>query len=90
MSRVDIDLSDKVAVITGGSRGLGMSIAKAMAARGAHVVICGRKQENLDQAMEEFHKNSLEIMALPVNVGKLDQVEALFDAVDRLFVQDVN
>ena len=85
MSRVDIDLSDKVAVITGGSRGLGMSIAKAMAARGAHVVICGRKQENLDQAMEEFHKNSLEIMALPVNVGKLDQVEALFDAVDKAF-----
>ena len=85
MSKFDIDLSGKVAVITGGSRGLGMSIATEMALRGAKVTICGRKQENLDKAMEGFRKKSLEIKALPINVGKADQVESLFNSIENSF-----
>ncbi|MBW2169318.1 MAG: SDR family NAD(P)-dependent oxidoreductase [Deltaproteobacteria bacterium] len=48
MSEMGLDLSGKVALVTGGSRGLGMAIATAMAGKGADVAICGRKQENLD------------------------------------------
>jgi NAD(P)-dependent dehydrogenase (short-subunit alcohol dehydrogenase family) len=85
MSIVDIDLTGKVAVITGGSRGLGMDIAFEMALRGARVTICGRKQENLDKAIEDFRKKDLEIDAMPVNVGKGDQVESLFQSVEKKF-----
>jgi NAD(P)-dependent dehydrogenase (short-subunit alcohol dehydrogenase family) len=85
MAIVDIDLAGKVAVITGGSRGLGKDIAAAMARRGAQVTICGRKQENLDKAVGEFKKDGLEIVGFPANVGRADQVEALFQDIDKRF-----
>ena len=48
MSAMEIDLTGKAALVTGGSRGIGKVIALAMAGKGARVAICGRKQENLD------------------------------------------
>jgi NAD(P)-dependent dehydrogenase (short-subunit alcohol dehydrogenase family) len=85
MSEMDLDLSGKVALVTGGSRGLGKAIALAMAKKGASVAICGRKQENLDQATKEFGGLGLEVMARVANVGKSDQVGALFQAVEDRF-----
>lgn len=85
MTEMNLDLSGKVALITGGSRGLGMAIAAAMASKGADVAICGRKQENLDQAVRELSKAGLEVMAEPANVGKSDQVASLFQAVENRF-----
>jgi NAD(P)-dependent dehydrogenase (short-subunit alcohol dehydrogenase family) len=85
MAEKDIDLSGKVALVTGGSRGLGKDIALAMAERGAEVVICGRKKENLNQAQEEFKKRGLEVMARDANVSRYDEVGALIKAVDEAF-----
>jgi NAD(P)-dependent dehydrogenase (short-subunit alcohol dehydrogenase family) len=85
MSEKNLDLSGKVAVVTGGSRGLGKAIALAMAKKGASVVICGRKQEGLDQAKKEFGEMGLEMMAQAAHVGKSDQVGALFQAVEERF-----
>jgi len=85
MPEKSIDLSGKVALVTGGSRGLGKDIALALAEKGAEVAICGRKKENLDQAAEEFRKAHLELMTHDANIGKSDQVKALFQAVDNKF-----
>jgi NAD(P)-dependent dehydrogenase (short-subunit alcohol dehydrogenase family) len=85
MSEKNLDLSGKVAVVTGGSRGLGKAIALAMAKKGASVVICGRKQGGLDQAKKEFGEMGLEMMAQAAHVGKSDQVGALFQAVEERF-----
>ena len=85
MNEMTLDLSGKVVLVTGGSRGLGKAIALAMAKKGAMVAICGRKQEGLDQAKKEFGEMGLEIMAQVANVGKLDQVNALFQAVEDQF-----
>ena len=85
MGEMSLDLSGKVALVTGGSRGLGKAIAIAMARKGADVVICGRKQENLDGAVEDFSQAGLDVMTQVANVGKSDQVTGLFQAIEKRF-----
>jgi len=63
MAERDIDLSGKVGLVTGGSRGLGRDIALAMAEKGVKVAICSRKKESLDEAVEEFTNRGLDVMA---------------------------
>lgn len=85
MGGFDMDLTGKVAMVTGGSRGLGKAIAVAMAGKGAEVIVCGRKQENLDQAGVDFRKAGVDIMTQVANVGKSDQVGNLFQAAEERF-----
>lgn len=51
---MDLGLTGKVAIVTGGSRGLGLAAAKALAAEGAHVVICARGEQQLQKAVNEI------------------------------------
>jgi 3-oxoacyl-[acyl-carrier protein] reductase len=51
---MDLGLTGRVAIVTGGSRGLGLAAAKALAAEGAHVVICARGEEQLQKAVNEI------------------------------------
>jgi len=85
MGDTSIDLSGKVALVTGGSRGLGKDIALEMAQKGAEVAICGRKKENLDKAVEDFHTRGFDVMSKVANVGKSDEVKALFQDLDERF-----
>jgi NAD(P)-dependent dehydrogenase (short-subunit alcohol dehydrogenase family) len=85
MAGLDIDLSGKVALITGGSRGLGKAIALAMAERGAKIAICGRKQENLDKAADEFKKHGIDFFAKTAHAGKSDQLSMLFRGIEERF-----
>jgi 3-oxoacyl-[acyl-carrier protein] reductase len=55
---MDLGLTGKVAVVTGGSRGLGLAAAKALAAEGAHVAICARGEEQLQKAVNEILQNA--------------------------------
>jgi 3-oxoacyl-[acyl-carrier protein] reductase len=50
---VDLQLRDKVAIVTGSSRGLGLASAKALAAEGCFITLCGRTQQTLDGAMRD-------------------------------------
>ncbi|PKN31135.1 MAG: short-chain dehydrogenase [Deltaproteobacteria bacterium HGW-Deltaproteobacteria-21] len=83
MSGMEIDLSGKVALVTGGSRGIGMAIAMSMAEKGARVAISGRKQENLDRAAADFKERDLQVLAVSANAGQAGQVDSLFSALDR-------
>src|SRR5579872_5614479 len=71
-------LTGKVAIVTGGSRGIGKAIAAAFAREGATTVICGRKQESLDRAAEEIGKNAV---PLACHVGKPEELARLVDKV---------
>lgn len=79
----DLDFSGKIALVTGGSRGLGKDIALAFAQRGAKVAICGRKQENLDRTAEEFRKVGLDVMAQTAHVARSDQVESMIRRIEE-------
>ncbi len=71
------DLSNKVAIITGSSKGIGKSIAKGLAEHGASVIISSRSQEAVDEVAEEFKKEGLEATGIACHIGKADQRENL-------------
>lgn len=70
-------LEDRVAVITGGTRGLGLGIAQAYAAAGAKVVIAGRSQSTIDTALSLLRTSGVQAAGITCDVGDLNQVEAL-------------
>jgi NAD(P)-dependent dehydrogenase (short-subunit alcohol dehydrogenase family) len=85
MDEMNLDLSGQAALITGGSRGLGKAIAGAMARKGAKILICGRKQENLDQAVADFREMGLDVFAKAAHVAKPDQLDLLFKTAEEEF-----
>lgn len=74
------DLSGKVALITGSSRGIGKAIALRMAEHGARVVISSRKVEACAAAVREIEAAGGEAFAFACNVGRKDELQALADA----------
>jgi NAD(P)-dependent dehydrogenase (short-subunit alcohol dehydrogenase family) len=75
------DLSGKVAVVTGGSRGLGYQMVKAFAERGADCVIASRKLENCEAVAEEVRALGRRALAVQVHAAKWDSIDALIDTV---------
>jgi NAD(P)-dependent dehydrogenase (short-subunit alcohol dehydrogenase family) len=73
------DLTDRVAIITGGSRGIGRALADGFAACGAKVVIASRKAESCDQAVTELTAQGADALAVATHMGDLDAVRALVD-----------
>lgn len=61
---MDLGLKDKVAVVTGGSRGIGLAIAKRLLSEGAHVAICGRSEERLAKAAESLRNGAGRVVAV--------------------------
>jgi NAD(P)-dependent dehydrogenase (short-subunit alcohol dehydrogenase family) len=70
-------LENRVAVITGGTRGLGLGIAHAYAAEGSAVVIASRSQPTLDSALADLRARGARAEGIACDVGDLQQVEAL-------------
>ncbi len=62
------NLSGRVAIVTGGSIGLGRQIAEGLAEMGANLVLCARKQERCQQAAEEFQQLGVRTLALGCDV----------------------
>lgn len=75
-------LEGRVALVTGGSRGIGAASARALAAEGATVVICSRKQEPLEATAAELGVGVPgRIVAKALHVGHIDAIEGFFDEV---------
>lgn len=73
------DLTGKVAIITGSSKGIGEAIARGLAEFGAKVVISSRKQEAVDAVVEQFKKDGLEATGIACHVGDEAQLKNLVD-----------
>ncbi len=79
------DLSGRVAVITGGSRGIGLAIAEGLASAGAAVVISNRTAAEGEEAAAKLRRKNLKAEAIPVDVSRRGSVEALVSAVLKKF-----
>lgn len=73
------DFTGKVALVTGGSRGLGYQMVKAFAARGADVIIASRNLENCERVAEEIRALGRRAWAFSAHVGKWDQCDKLIE-----------
>jgi NAD(P)-dependent dehydrogenase (short-subunit alcohol dehydrogenase family) len=71
-------LSEKVAVITGGNSGIGLATAKRFVEEGAHVVITGRRQKELDEAAAQIGKN---VTTVQGDVSRLEDLDRLYATV---------
>ncbi|MGD9660708.1 MAG: SDR family NAD(P)-dependent oxidoreductase [Porticoccaceae bacterium] len=71
------DLSGKVALVTGGSRGLGRAIALAFAEYGADIIVASRKLDNCETVAEEIRAMGRRALALSCHMGRWEQIETL-------------
>ena len=80
------DLSGKVAIVTGGSRGIGLAAATALAGAGAKVVVSARKPEALEQAAAQIREQTgADVLALAAHTGEDATVSALVDKTVAVF-----
>ena len=79
------DLSRRVAIVTGGSVGLGRQMAEGLAQMGADLVLCARKKERCEQAAEELQKLGVRVLALACDVKDPASIQAAVDATVKQF-----
>lgn len=79
------DLSGRTALVTGGSRGIGLAIGAALAGAGARVALAARHEDQVRAAAEHLNANGAQVIGIGANVSKADEVARLVDAVEAAF-----
>lgn len=78
-------LEGKVAIVTGASRGIGEAIASTFMREGAAIIICGRKQETLDEVAAAMPKEAGRVLPVACHVGKADDIKRMIDIANKEF-----
>ena len=79
------DLSEKTAIVTGGSRGIGKEMAEGLAEAGASLMLCARRAEWLDETLGEFRAKGFQATGKIADVSAEDNVQAVVDETVRQF-----
>ena len=82
---MDLQLTGKVAIVTGASRGIGYGIAQALAAEGCHLAICARGRDKLAAAEKELAASGSEVLAVPLDLTEAAAAEQLVQATLERF-----
>jgi NAD(P)-dependent dehydrogenase (short-subunit alcohol dehydrogenase family) len=77
------DLTGKIAIVTGASRGIGEEIAKLLAAQGAHTIVSSRRQADCQTVVDQIIEAGGSAEAMACHIGEMDQISALFAAVEE-------
>ncbi|WP_046488323.1 SDR family NAD(P)-dependent oxidoreductase [Candidatus Methylopumilus planktonicus] len=80
---IDYGFKNKIALITGGSRGIGLSIAESLAKQGAHIIICSRSKENLESASKALKKHNVEVLTIKVDALKQDAADFIVSEIKK-------
>jgi NAD(P)-dependent dehydrogenase (short-subunit alcohol dehydrogenase family) len=80
-----IRLDGKTALVTGGTRGLGLELARELAAHGARVAICGRDPDELDRAEADLRGRGADVLAVQCDVTVREQVQGMAAGIARHF-----
>ena len=76
-----LDLDGKTAIVTGGSRGLGLQMAEALGEMGARVAITARKKDELDEAVAHLKKSGIDAVSYVCDLGKRDAIAPFADEI---------
>ncbi len=79
------DLTGKTAIVTGGSRGIGAEMAEALAEAGANLMLCARREEWLNETIEEFRARDFTVEGKVCDVAKPEDVQAVVGATIQRF-----
>jgi 3-oxoacyl-[acyl-carrier protein] reductase len=82
---MELGLKDKVAVVTGGTEGIGRATALRFAQEGASVAICARRQELLDKTAAELRKTGAQVLAVSADMSKTADIDRFIKAVIERF-----
>ena len=85
MSKLSTSLDGKVALITGGGRGIGKAIALAFADHGANVIITARTDSQIEKASEEIRRSGQKCLAVKADISKKGEVTHLFEKSRKEF-----
>lgn len=82
---VDFSLKDRIALVTGASRGIGQAIAETFAAHGAHVILVSRKQEGLEKVLSIIKEAGGSAEAIACHMGAMDQIDTLYQTIGKKY-----
>lgn len=82
MTQPTFDLSGKIALVTGASRGIGEAIAKLLSKHGAHVIVSSRKADRCAPVVAEIQAGGGSAEAMACHIGDMEQIEFLFKAIE--------
>ena len=78
-NHVNLNLKDKVILITGGSDGLGFASAKLLSEQGAKIAMCGRRRDYLKEKADRIEKKQNEVLDIQCDVNKADECKNLVE-----------
>lgn len=79
---MDLELKDKVVLITGGSDGLGAALVRRLATEGARVALCGRDAERVGRVVKVLGETGADVLGVPADVTRREDLERFVSAAE--------